>query len=286
MKIYKEHPGFIKLFGLTFIGTRYWNFNFPFRISNNFISAGWIYYQVKKTRYVLEHSLDTTVLSVKNLQIETKAESEEYFNLESFYPYEKRNFFRTTWDAIKFAYARRLIRVANSSDKEFRIKAITNLAKIKNLDQWHCSLLASMMGPRVAVALARSRGVDKRILLEPPLRYHNYNKVMLTNAMRDLLICLYEHSGHACLGYFLSKVFVYEHVSKVCLIYSSLGKTVILFIGCQNYFLSLNILMLVCCFIFEKIRHSDLYYFTMNLAFFLIQNSQLLLTPDVLVMLY
>lgn len=174
-----------------------------------------MYYQIKKTRYILEHTLDTSVLSVKNLQVEKQSESDEYLNLESFYPYEKRNIFHTTWDAVKFAYARRLIRVANSNDKEFRIKAITNLSKVKNLDQWHCSLLASMMDPRVGVALARSQGVDRRMLLEPPLRYHNYNHVMLTNAMRDILICLYEKSQHACLGYFLSKVFVYEHVSTI-----------------------------------------------------------------------
>lgn len=186
-----------------------------------------MYYQIKKTRYILEHTLDTSVLSVKNLNAESEAESEEYLNLESFYPYEKRNVFHTTLDAIKFAYARRLIRVANSNDKDFRIKAIANLSKVKNLDQWHCSLLASMMDPRVAVALARSHGVDKRMLLEPPLRYHNYNNVMLVNAMRDLLIGLFEKSQHACLGYFLSKVFVYEHVSiilkktSICIFYIS-----------------------------------------------------------------
>lgn len=177
-----------------------------------------MYCQLKKTRFVLEHTLDTKVLNLKNLDLERESESEDYLNLESFYPYEKRNLFHTTWDAIKFAYARRLIRVANSNDKEFRIKAIENLSKVKNLDQWHCSLLASMMDPRVAVALARSHHVDKRMLLEPPLRYHNYNNVMLTNAVRDLLIALYEKSQHACLGYFLSKVFVYEQVSVIAFI--------------------------------------------------------------------
>lgn len=174
-----------------------------------------MYYQIKKMRYILEHTVDTSVLSIKNVNERTEAESEVYLNLESFYPYEKRNIFHTTLDGLKFSYARRLIRVANSNDKEFRIKAIAHLSKIKHLDQWHCSLLASMMDPRVAVALARSPGVDKRMLLEPPLRYHNYNKVMLINAMRDLLIALYEKSQHACLGYFLSKVFVYEQVSII-----------------------------------------------------------------------
>lgn len=178
-----------------------------------------MYYQIKKTRYVLEHSLDTSVLNLKNLREQTQTESEEYLDLESFYPFEKRNIIQTTWDGMKFAYARRLIRVANSNDKEFRIKAIANLSKVKNLDQWHCSLLSSMMDPRVAVALARSRGVDKRMLLEPPLRYHNYNNVMLINAMRDLLIVLYEKSKHACLGYFLSKVFVYEQVSNKSILF-------------------------------------------------------------------
>lgn len=172
-----------------------------------------MYYQIKKTRFILEHTLDTSVLSLKNASEHTETGSEEYLNLESFYPYEKRNVFQTTWDTMKFAYARRVIRVANSNDKEFRMKAIANLSKVKDLDQWHCSLLASMMDPRVAVALARSQGADKRMLLEPPLRYHNYNNVMLINAMRDLLIGLYEKSQHACLGYFLSKVFVYEQVS-------------------------------------------------------------------------
>lgn len=159
-------------------------------------------------------------MHVKHLQVENNIENEDYLQLESFYPYEKRNMFHSTWDALKFAYARRLIRVANSNDKEFRIKSIYNLAKIKNLDQWHCSLLASMMGPRVAVTLARCHGVDKRMLLEPPFRYHNYNNVMLTNAIRDLLISLYEKSQHACMGYFLSKVFVYEHVRTILLYFN------------------------------------------------------------------
>ncbi|CAH1994451.1 unnamed protein product [Acanthoscelides obtectus] len=79
------------------------------------------------------------------------------------------------------------------------------------MDQWHCCLLANMIDARAAVGLARSGDVDKRLFLEPPLRYHNFNKDMLVNVMRDFLINLYEKSQHQCLGYFLSKVFVYEH---------------------------------------------------------------------------
>lgn len=122
---------------------------------------------------------------------------------------------RNTWDALKFAYARRLVRLANNDNKTFRIKAIKQLAQIKHLDKWHCALLANMIDPRTAVALARSGGADKRLLMEPPLRYHNYNRDMIINAMREFLISLFEKSQHPCMGYFLSKAFVYEHVSNL-----------------------------------------------------------------------
>lgn len=120
---------------------------------------------------------------------------------------------RNTWDTLKFAYARRLVRLASSDKKSYRIKAIKQLAQIKNLDKWHCALLANMIGPQTAVALARSGGADKRLFMEPPLRYHNYNRDMIVNAMREFLIGLFERSQHPCMGYFLSKAF-YEHVSK------------------------------------------------------------------------
>lgn len=122
---------------------------------------------------------------------------------------------RNTWDALKFAYARRLVRLANNDNKTFRIKAIKQLAQIKHLDKWHCALLANMIDPRTAVALARSGGADKRLFMEPPLRYHNYNRDMIINAMREFLISLFEKSQHPCMGYFLSKAFVYEHVSNL-----------------------------------------------------------------------
>lgn len=81
------------------------------------------------------------------------------------------------------------------------------------LDDWHFALIANMVDPRTAVALARTPNVDRRLFLEPPYRYHNYNKDQLINAMRELLISMFQKSQHPCMGYFLSKVFVYEHVS-------------------------------------------------------------------------
>lgn len=156
--------------------------------------------------------MDTSVLHIKAVPLQ-EDDMEEYVEVQPFFSYEKNSMIRSTWDSIKFAYARRLVRLANSGDREYRVKAVKHLSKVKNLDQWHCSLLANMIDPRTAVGLARSGDADSRLLMEPPLRYHNYNKDMLVNAMREFLIGLFEKSQHPCLGYFLSKVFVYEHVS-------------------------------------------------------------------------
>lgn len=94
----------------------------------------------------------------------------------------------------------------------FRTKAVSDLAKINYLDSWHFALIANMIDPRTAVALARSPNADRRFFLEPPFRYHNYQKDELINAMREFLIEVFEKSQHPCMGYFLSKAFVYDHV--------------------------------------------------------------------------
>ncbi|XP_074041004.1 protein SERAC1 isoform X3 [Leptinotarsa decemlineata] len=192
---YPNNPNLLKYISLSIVGT----------------SAGWVLYQVKKTREILETAVDTSVLNLKPVIPEEGSMPEEFVDLQSFYPYNKSNIFKNTWDSLKFAYARRLVRLASSKDKTDRVKAVRHLVKIRNLNQWHYSLLANMIDSKTAIGLARSDDVDKRLLLEPPLRYHNYNRTMLISAMREFLINLHETSQHPCLGFFLSKVFVYEH---------------------------------------------------------------------------
>lgn len=94
------------------------------------------------------------------------------------------------------------------------MKALNKLAKANYLDNWHYALVANMMDSQSAVTLARTENVDKRLFLEPPYRYHNYDKDQLINEMREFLITLYDKSQHPCIGYFLSKAFVFDHVSK------------------------------------------------------------------------
>lgn len=175
------------------------------------VSSGWVYYQIKQTREILENTVDTSVLYLKNIQSEEENKYEEFVNLQQS-SFEKYNIFKNTFDSLRFSYARRLVQLANNEDNpDYRIKAVRHLIKIRHLDSWHFSLLANMIDAKTAIGLARSGDADKRLFMEPPLRYHNYNRDMLINAMRDFLIQLYEKSQHPCLGYFLSEVFVYEH---------------------------------------------------------------------------
>ncbi|KAJ8961428.1 hypothetical protein NQ318_014675 [Aromia moschata] len=166
---HKNYLNVLKCLTLTFVGS----------------SAGWMYYQIKKTQKALEGAVDTSVLKVKGTFVQQEeSHVEEYVDVETFYPYERSSIWKNMWDSLKFAYARRLVRLANSDNKSFRIKAVKQLAKVKHLDNWHCALLANMIDPRIAVGLARSGDVDK--------------------------LCM-ENLSTLVWDIFLSKVFVYEH---------------------------------------------------------------------------
>ncbi|CAG9768868.1 unnamed protein product [Ceutorhynchus assimilis] len=196
--LWKEHKVFIKYFSAAIIGT----------------SASWVYYQVNRTKYILENALDTSVLQTMDHYI-SKEETldDDMIEIEPYLEYRETGVIQWILDSLKFAYARRLLSVAKDSDRYFRTKAVNNLASMYYLGNWHFALIANMIDPRTAVALARTPNVDRRLFLGPPYRYHNYNKDELINAMREFLIGVYEKSRHPCMGYFLSKVFVYEHDS-------------------------------------------------------------------------
>ncbi|XP_072376232.1 protein SERAC1 isoform X4 [Diabrotica undecimpunctata] len=174
-------------------------------------SSGWAYYQVRQTKDILENTVDTSVLYLKNIHKEDDIQSTEFIDFKQNKLDTFKSTIRSTIDSLKFSYAKRLVQLANIGEKEYRIKAVKQLVKIKKLDDWHFSQLANMIDAKTAIGLARIGDADKRLFMEPPLRYHNYDRNMLINAMRDFLIGLYEKSQHPCLGYFLSEVFVYEH---------------------------------------------------------------------------
>lgn len=180
----------------------------PFRCS-----VGWIYYQIRSAQNILDNLLDVAVLDLP----ESTFTNEEYQKppkefLYMKYEYEKNPFVRW-WQALKFSYARRLLTLTTSENSLIRMKALKSLAHVHDLDNWQCSLLASGIDPKVAVGLARTENCDKRLFMEPPLRYLTYNTTMLTIALKELLINMYERSRHPCLGYFIEKMFVDDYVS-------------------------------------------------------------------------
>ncbi|XP_060524697.1 protein SERAC1 isoform X2 [Cylas formicarius] len=178
-------------------------------------SAGWMYYQLNRTRYTLNNAMDTSVLEEMEKNISNKESAEqEIVHIKPFIESKQNNAISKFCDTLKFIYARRLLAVAKSTEKYFRLKAINQLSSLNYLTDWHCELIANMVDPHTAVALARIKHTDERFFLEPPYRYHNYDKDILINAMREFLITVYEKSRHPCVGYFLSKAFVYEHDSS------------------------------------------------------------------------
>lgn len=119
------------------------------------------------------------------------------------------------WNSLKFSYARRLLSMANSGNKGVRVRAVAQLGRISNLDNWHYSLLAHMCDARTAVGLARTKDVDFRFFLEPPFRYMTYNHEMIVNTVKEFLIALHAKSKHLCLGYFISRAFVDVQVINI-----------------------------------------------------------------------
>uniref|UniRef100_A0AAR5Q505 Inorganic pyrophosphatase n=1 Tax=Dendroctonus ponderosae TaxID=77166 RepID=A0AAR5Q505_DENPD len=195
---WKENKAILKYFTIAFVGS----------------STAWVYYQVNKTRDILENALDDSVLQFMDHYV-AKEETleEEIIEFEPYLEYRKTGLIQWALNNLKFGYARRLLALSKDSNKYFRTKAVNNLANINYLDSWHFALIANMIDPRTAVALARTPNADRRFFLEPPFRYHNYKKDELINAMREFLIEVFEKSQHPCMGYFLSKAFVYDHDS-------------------------------------------------------------------------
>ncbi|XP_066150767.1 protein SERAC1 isoform X1 [Euwallacea fornicatus] len=196
--LWKDNKSLIKYLSVAVVGT----------------STAWLYYQINRTRENFENSLDISVL--QNLDHYISREEtleEEIIEIYPNFEYKKNGLLQWFLNHLKFAYARRLLAVTKDSDQYFRTKAVNSLAHMHYLNNWHFALIANMIDPRTAVALARTPNADRRLFLDPPFRYHNYNKDQLINAMRDFLISIFEKSQHKCMGYFLSKVFVYEHDS-------------------------------------------------------------------------
>lgn len=159
--------------------------------------------------------MDTSVIDLLEPPMYHFYEDNKDFDIKRWLDLKQPSVFslRWIWNRILFAYAQRLLFMANSEERTIRLRAVEHLGLIKNLDNWHYSLLAHMYDARTAVGLARIKNVDLRFFAEPPFRYLTYNHEMFVNTMKDFLVALHAKSKHVCLGYFINEAFEDVHVS-------------------------------------------------------------------------
>ncbi|GLV44251.1 uncharacterized protein CBL_12453 [Carabus blaptoides fortunei] len=170
--------------------------------------VGWLGYEVHSMYKILNTSLDTSVID--HLEDNPKkfiSANKKYICIES-EPKKSPSFIDRFWDSVTYSYARRLLNIAQSDDRNARVRAVDALAKIRNLDGWHYSLLAHTCDARTAVGLARTKDVDLKFFVNPPDRYVYYNHDKIVSWMKHFLISLTKHSEHPCMAYFIKKAFV------------------------------------------------------------------------------
>lgn len=118
----------------------------------------------------------------------------------------EESIFGNIWMALKFFYARRLLNLAGSDNREIRTRAVYHLAKLDTLKNWHYKLLEQLCDAPVAVSLARVKGVDERFFSDAPHAYHASNSYKLVHSMRQYLTLL-SQSDHSCIKNFVNTAF-------------------------------------------------------------------------------
>lgn len=162
--------------------------------------------------------MDTHVIDVMEPPIDTHYEDNRAFKVQKWLNVRDVRepsvlSLRWIWNRVVYAYARRLLYMANNERREIRLRAIKHLGGIKSLDNWYYYYLSHMYDVRTAVGLARIKDVDLRFFAEPPYRYLTYDHEMFVNTVKDFLVALHAASKHVCLEYFINEAFEDAHVS-------------------------------------------------------------------------
>ncbi|KAF2904971.1 hypothetical protein ILUMI_01214 [Ignelater luminosus] len=203
MEFYRKHRKFIKISGIIISAT----------------GVGWIITQINKTYRTLNSVLDTSVIHFMEpmKHVDHKQKVDDNFVLINWIKTYDNNeqAAKKGWNSLKFAYARRLLNMTNSENSAVRRRAVKQLAEIKNLDNWHYSLLAHILDARTAVGLARTEDVDPRFFIQPPYRYLSYNHEMIINSMKEFLIALNNRSKHSCMTYFINRAFFDQDAERL-----------------------------------------------------------------------
>lgn len=170
--------------------------------------------QIKKTQEILNNTIDTSIIDLMEPRVEQELDTKKFVYIDWLKTYKATESTVTRgWNTLKFMFARRLLILANSDNREMRLRAIKHLGGIKNLENWQYSILAHMCNARTAVGLARTPKVDQRFFLQPQLKYATFNHYMLVKTLEEFLKYLNSLSNHRCLAKFISRVFGGKHVS-------------------------------------------------------------------------
>lgn len=117
--------------------------------------------------------------------------------------------FGRIWKSLKHSLAWRLLWLCRHGNKDQRNIALEQLAAFKNNKIWDCCKLAQAIDENTAVLLARTRGVDIRYFLPPPIHIRRaaLSSELVSYKFRDLIIALQHINPHCCIELFLSKYF-------------------------------------------------------------------------------
>ncbi|KAF9406303.1 hypothetical protein HW555_013276 [Spodoptera exigua] len=113
------------------------------------------------------------------------------------------------WKSLKHSLAWRLLWLCRHGNKDQRNIALEQLASFKNNKVWDCCKLAQAMDENTAVLLARTRGVDLRYFLPPPIHIRRaaLSNELVSFKLRDLILAVQNVNPHCCIEHFLSKYF-------------------------------------------------------------------------------
>lgn len=170
--------------------------------------------QICQVQEILNNTVDTSIIELMEPHKIAELEEKHIVFLDWLKTYSTtESSIMQGWNSLKFIVARKLVALANSENKQVRMRAVRHLGSIKNLDNWHYSILARMCTAQTAVGLARTPGIDKRFFVEPPTKYSSCDHRGLVKNMEDFILHLNSKSNHRCLTKFVNRVFTETHVS-------------------------------------------------------------------------
>ncbi|XP_075991078.1 protein SERAC1 [Anticarsia gemmatalis] len=115
------------------------------------------------------------------------------------------------WKSLKYSLAWKLLWLCRHGNKDQRNLALEQLAAFKNNKIWDCCKLAQALDKNTAVLLARTRGVDLRYFLPPPIHVRRaaLTSELLSFKLRDLIIAVQSINPHYCIQHFIFKYFTH-----------------------------------------------------------------------------